>query len=152
MANDDVIDVLNDLIETSKDGEYGFKTCAERANDPQLKQIFSRRSADCAKGAQELQALVAQCGGKPEQRGSAAGAMHRGWVSVRDAVSGSSDQGVLDECERGEDLALASYRKALKQELPPQVRQVVERQMTGVQANHDQVKALRDQYRARRAA
>jgi uncharacterized protein (TIGR02284 family) len=152
MDNDDVIDVLNDLIETSKDGEYGFKTCAERATDPSLKQIFMRRSADCARGARELQSLVAQCGGKAEDSGgSAAGAMHRGWVSVRDAMSGSSDQSILDECERGEDAALARYRKALKQELPPAVRQVVERQMAGVQANHDQVKALRDENRRKAA-
>jgi hypothetical protein len=32
---------------------------------------------------------------------------------------------------------------------PPAVRQVVERQMAGVQANHDQIKALRDGLRAR---
>ena len=147
MDKDDVVDVLNDLIETSKDGEYGFKVSAERATDASLKQIFSRRSADCASGARELQALVAQHGGKAEDSGSAVGAMHRGWVSVRDAVSGSSDQGILDECERGEDGALARYRKALKQDLPPAVRGIVERQMAGVQANHDQVKSLRDQYK-----
>lgn len=152
MDKDAVIDVLNDLIETSKDGEYGFKVCAERATDASLKQTFLRRSADCASGARELQSLVSQHGGKAEDSGSAAGAVHRGWVSVRDAVSGSSDQGILDECERGEDVALARYRKALKQDdLPPAVRQVVERQMAGVQANHDQVKALRDKYKAARS-
>ncbi len=29
MSKDDVIDALNGLIETCKDGEYGFRTCAE---------------------------------------------------------------------------------------------------------------------------
>ena len=33
MSNDDIIDTLNDLIETSKDGEYGFRTSAEYLND-----------------------------------------------------------------------------------------------------------------------
>ena len=51
---------------------------------------------------------------------------------------------MLAECERGADTALAAYRKALKEELPAEVRQVLERQMQGVQANHDQIKALRD--------
>ena len=75
--------------------------------------------------------------------------MHRGWVSMRDAVAGTSDQAILDECERGEDSALGCYRKALKQDLPPAVRTVVEKQMAGVQANHDEVKRLRDGLKSR---
>ena len=144
MDNDDVIDCLNNLIETSKDGEYGFRTCAERATASELKALFTKRAASCASAATELQGLVRQHGGKAEQGGSVAGTMHRGWVSVRDAVSGISDQAILDECERGEDSALAQYRKALKQDLPDAVKQVVQKQMTGVQSNHDEVKRLRD--------
>jgi len=55
-----------------------------------------------------------------------------------------SDHAVLEECERGEDTALARYRRALKAELPADVRDVIMRQMAGTQANHDQVKLLRD--------
>ena len=55
---------------------------------------------------------------------------------------------VLEECERGEDSALAQYRKALKQPLPPAVRVVVERQAQGAQRNHDEVRDLRDRYRS----
>ncbi|MEO6407340.1 MAG: PA2169 family four-helix-bundle protein [Burkholderiaceae bacterium] len=149
MDNDDVVECLNDLIETSKDGEYGFRTCAERASSIELKQTFNRRASDCAGAARELQALVAKHGGKAEDSGTIAGTMHRGWVSVRDAVSGTSDQAILDECERGEDSALGSYRKALKQDLPDAVKQVVQKQMAGVQANHDEVKRLRDGMKAR---
>jgi len=150
MDNSEVVDVLNDLVETSKDGEYGFATCAERATSVELKQIFLRRASDCARAASELQAIVVEYGGKAEDSGTMADAVHRGWVSVRDALSGTSDQAILDECERGEDVALSRYRKAMKrEELPATVRQVVERQMAGAQANHDQIKALRDGLRAR---
>jgi uncharacterized protein (TIGR02284 family) len=149
MDNSEVISVLNQLIETSKDGEYGFTTCAERATSVDLKKTFSRRAADCATGARELQALVVQQGGKAEDGGTMAGAVRRGWVTVKDVLSGHKDQAVLDECERAEDVALGHYRKALKQELPSAVREVVERQMVGVQSNHDQIKALRDELRAR---
>ena len=75
------------------------------------------------------------------------GAMHRGWVSVKGTLGGYSDQAMLDECERGEDAALARYRKALKQNLPPEIKAVVERQAQGVQRNHDQIKALRDGFK-----
>src|SRR5690349_8314356 len=81
MDNSEVVDVLNDLIETSKDGEYGFTTCAERATAVELKQTFLRRASDCARAAGELQALVVEYGGKAEDSGTVAGAVHRGWVS-----------------------------------------------------------------------
>ena len=143
-TNNDVVDVLNDLIENAKDGQYGFAKCAERVESPQLRQTMSKRSTDCQQAVTELQSLVVQYGGKPAEHGSVLGALHRGWVSVKDAVTMDSDHAVLEECERGEDAALARYRKALKADLPADVRAVLTRQMAGAQANHDQVKVLRD--------
>ena len=143
----DVLDVLKDLVECCKDGEYGFRECAEQARDPQLKSTFLQRADDCRRGAQELNDAIRQCGGTPEDGGSAMGAMHRGWVSIKSKLSTYDDKAVLEEAERGEDNAKARYMKALQKDLPPQVRTVVERQMQGVQRNHDQVKMLRDQFR-----
>jgi len=149
LANDEVVDVLNDLIENAHDGEYGFRTCAEEVESSPLKQLFSERAAGCHATATELAQLVRQYGGTPEEGGSASGAMHRGWVHVKGAVGANSEKSILDECERGEDAALARYRKALKNALPAEVRAVVERQQQGAQRNHDQIKALRDEARAR---
>ena len=148
MSNDDVVDVLNDLIETCKDGEYGFLRCAEQAKAAELQSVFSARAADCRRAAEELQAQVIACGGTPEDSGTAAGALHRGWVAARSALTKYDDHAVLEECERGEDVAMKKYREALEEDLPPQVRLIVERQMAGVQRNHDEVKALRDRYPA----
>ncbi len=148
LSNDDVIDVLNDLIENSHDGEYGFKACAENTNNPDLKSLFQRRSETCAKAANELRALVVGLGGKPEEGGTASGALHRGWVSVKGTLAGHSDVAMLDECERGEDAALARYRKALKQNLPANVRSVITQQQAGAQRNHDEIKARRDAAKA----
>lgn len=78
-----------------------------------------------------------------------AGALHRGWVSVKTALSTQDDKAVLEECERGEDAAVARYRKALKAALPADVRALVERQAQGAQRNHDEVRALRDGFSPR---
>ena len=147
----DVIETVNDLIENCKDGEYGFRRCGERVERSDLKQVMNQRADDCQRAASELQTLVSQLGGTPETTGTALGAMHRGWVSVRDAVSGDSDLAVLEECERGEDAALERYRSALEQALPPHVRSIVERQYEGVKRNHQQVRSLRDQLRMAKA-
>ena len=144
----DVIDVLNDLIENSHDGEYGFRTLAERVESARLKQVFSDRAIQCAQAAQELTQWVRAQGGKPAEGGTASGALHRGWVKVKGAVGADSEVSMLEEAERGEDAALARYRKALKENLPADVRALVERQAQGAQRNHDQIKAMRDEAKA----
>ncbi|HSV45789.1 MAG TPA: PA2169 family four-helix-bundle protein [Ramlibacter sp.] len=145
---EDVIDALDDLVECCKDGEYGFRASAEHAKREDLKTVFLQRADDCRGAAEELKQQIRGLGGTPDDRGSAAGALHRGWVAVKATLSTYDDKAILEECERGEDNAVARYRKALKQALPPHIKQIVERQMQGVQRNHDQIKSLRDQFRA----
>jgi uncharacterized protein (TIGR02284 family) len=146
MAN--TTSILNDLIETSKDGEMGFRTSADNAKDPELKELFRRRADDCARGAAELQSIVAQMGKQPERSGSVAGAVHRGWVNIKASMSTQDDLSILEEVERGEDVAKASYRKALdSDDLSPDARAIVQKQYDGVLRNHDQMRALRDRYR-----
>ncbi len=144
MENSDTIDVLNDLIEVSKDGEYGFRACAEQAKSPDIKSTLSARAADCANGAAELQRLVVSLGGEPEDSGSALGAVHRGWVSVKTALTSKDDVAVLEEAERGEDSALKKYREAAGKGLTAEAQALVQKQLAGAQRNHDQIKALRD--------
>ena len=112
--NEDVIDALNDLAECCKDGEYGFRACAEQAKRSDLKSLFLQRADDCRGAAQELYEQIRMLGGDVEEGGSAAGAMHRGWVAVKATLTTYDDKAVLEECERGEDNAMARYRKALE--------------------------------------
>ena len=135
------------MIENCKDGEYGFRTCAEHAKSANLKTVFAQRANDCRSAADELQSLVTRFGGTPDTGGSVSGAMHRGWVAARGAVALNDDQAMLNECERGEDIAINRYRKALEEDLPPDVEQIVRRQYEGARRNHDQIKALRDSYK-----
>ena len=140
--------VLNDLVETSKDGERGFRKAAEDAHDTQLKTLFVSRADDCTRGARELQDLVQRLGGKPQTGGSVTGALHRGWTDVKSAVAGRDDPSILADCEKGEDVAKKHYHDALDKELPADVRIVVEQQYQGVLLNHDRIRDLRDQFAA----
>jgi len=146
--NDDVVEILNDLLESCRDGEYGFKECAEHVKAQDIKTLLLRHADECRSAGAELMTHIRQMGGIPEEGGTASGAMHRGWVSVRGTLSGYTDLAMLDECERGEDAAVARYRHALKQNLPAEVRAVAQRQAQGTQRNHDQIKALRNTLRA----
>ena len=124
MDRDHVISMLDDLIETSRDGEKGFRQCGETVKNPQLKAFFEQKSERCREAVTQLQQIVREMGGDPEKSSSIGGALHRFWIGIRGSISGMSDHAILDECERGEDVAKRSYEMALAQDLPGDVRRV----------------------------
>ncbi|HKP72604.1 MAG TPA: PA2169 family four-helix-bundle protein [Pyrinomonadaceae bacterium] len=141
--NDNVISVLNNLIETCKDGQNGFQTAAEGVKRSDLKSLFYQYSQQRAQFAGELQDEVRRLGGDPAKAGSVAATLHRGWINIKSAVTGEDENAVLAECERGEDSAVANYQDALNdQNLPTDVRAVVERQFAQVKEAHDRVRSL----------
>ncbi|MBF8779506.1 ferritin-like domain-containing protein [Pseudomonas fulva] len=185
-SSKEVIDVLNNLIEYSKDGEKGFKEAADDVKNPELKAFCVQRASDCSSAVSELQAEVRRLGGDPETSTSITGDLHRGWVNLKSMLTGKDDKAVLEELERGEDAALKAYKDAREKlaklghgdvavghttvtsgvgttslgdttlsgttattAAASGPYALVERQLQGVQRNHDQVKALRDQARAR---
>jgi uncharacterized protein (TIGR02284 family) len=141
--NDNVISVLNNLIATCKDGQNGFQTAAEGIKRSDIKSLFYQYSQQRAQFAGELQAEVLRLGGDPEQTGSVAATLHRGWINIKSAVTGEDENAVLAECERGEDSAVANYKDALADaNLPADARAVVERQYAQVQEAHDRIRNL----------
>ena len=147
MENNEVIDTINTLIETSRDGDIGFTACAEDAKDASLRAYFTICATRCRESVNVLAELVKQHGGTPEASGSVLGSINRAWLNLRAAISSNSDLAVLEECERAEDLAMRTYRHALEQALPDDVRAVAQLQLNGVQENHDRVRTMRDERR-----
>jgi uncharacterized protein (TIGR02284 family) len=144
MANDSVITTLNNLIETCKDGQEGFQQAAEGVKDSSLKSLFYEYSQQRSQFVGELQGLVRELGGDPETSSSVAGALHRGWINIKSAVTGQDDAAILNECERGEDVAKSAYKDALAADLPSNVTSVIQQQATLVQQAHDRIRGLRD--------
>lgn len=146
-TTEQTVNVLNELIHTSEDGRQGFLAAAEKAEDPSLKSLFQERSRLCGMAASELQQIVRSLGAEPTDSGSVSGAIHRGWVKVKAAV-GDNNIAVLEEVERGEDVAKGAYMQALRADLPSKIKDVVSKQYEGVLKNHSRVRDLRNQYRA----
>lgn len=137
--------LLNSLIETCKDGQEGFRAAAENVKNADFKALFTELSIQRQQFVSELQSLVRRLGEKEETTGSVAGALHRGWIDLKAALSSGDEHAILAECERGEDSAVAEYREALAQdELPVIAHKVIEQQSMAVQASHNRVRELRD--------
>jgi uncharacterized protein (TIGR02284 family) len=149
MLNDKVIATLNELIETAKDGEKGFALAAKNTHEPELSGLFKLCEESRRAAAAELQDQVRLLGGNAAEAGSIRAAAHRGWISIKSALSTHDDNSILEECERAEDYAQARYADALKLDLPEPARSIVERQYEGVTSNRNRVRDLCNRFRGR---
>jgi len=147
MQTDTTAAVLEDLIQTLEDGRKGFEQAAEHLQGTadgavtDRMRTFSEQRADFSS---ELRSIATMQGFEIDEKGSVAGTMHRGWIGLKDAVTGDDPSAVLGAAETGEDHAVSQYEEALKKDLPPEVRSVIERQAIEVRRAHDQVRNLRD--------
>ena len=148
MDNDDVISVLNNLIETCEDGVKGFRDAAEAIGNPRAKEVFHTRIEYIERAESDLKAAVRRLGGDPEDRGSATGAIHRGWLNLKAAVTGKDDEAIVAECERGENAAVERYEDALEKDLPADIRLLVDKQYRGTLQNRDRIRELHQNIRA----
>ena len=143
MASDaEVISTLNNLIETCRDGQEGFRAAAEGVKSAELRELFQGYARQRAGFASELQDEVRRLGGEPERTGSLVATLHRGWMGLRAALEGGDQRAVVGECERGEDVALATYRSALDTDMPANVRALIERQFAEVKEAHNLIANL----------
>jgi uncharacterized protein (TIGR02284 family) len=139
---DAVASTLNQLIQTCKDGEEGFKAAAGAVDDLNLQHLLESYSQQRKEFAAELQAEVQRLNQNPADSGHTAATLHRGWMDVKSVVTGRDEAAIIAECERGEEAATKSYEQALAEDLPQDLRAILERQFSKVKDAHDQIRSL----------
>ncbi len=148
MDENNAISVLENLIETNKDGQKGYQDAAQHVKRADLKTYFNEQSLERSRFVGELEAELVRLG-KPDKKvsGSASGTMHRAWLDAKVALGGG-DKTILESVEAGEDRAKEAYQKAVTGDLPENIAQVVRRQAAAVERAHDKVRMLRDSAKA----
>ncbi|WP_431468969.1 PA2169 family four-helix-bundle protein [Sphingosinithalassobacter sp. LHW66-3] len=142
MSNHD-ISVLNDLIKTTLDSRKGYLDACEDAS-ARFADTFAGLARERSEIASRLQGEVRRQGGDPADDSGVIGAAHRGFMDLKNAVTGTDDTAVVKEVERGEDHIKAKFEKALKDgELTVDARRVIEECYTSVKAAHDRMSALK---------
>ena len=61
----------------------------------------------------ELSNLITERGGTPDQSGSAAGAIHRAWIDVKNSFATDTAGSTLGNVVYGENAAIDAYQDAL---------------------------------------
>lgn len=148
MTTEQYTNVLEDLIETLEDGRKGFEQAAEKLRadgHPDLAETMASFSSQRGQFSAELRMTANTMGHQIKEEGSAAGALHRGWMTLKDALTGDDAHAVLSAAETGEDHAVSQYEDALRSQLPGDLAGIISRQAIEVKNAHDKVKSLRDQ-------
>ena len=137
--------VAKDLVETLKDGERGFSSAAEKLRDsdsPEAASTLERLAEQRAAFARDIVSMGHDYGDDVDESGSVAAGLHRGWISLKDALTGDDAGSVLGAAVTGEDHAVSEYEKGLEKDLSAGFRELVTRQHASIVAARDEVKAL----------
>lgn len=142
--NKDDVRILNGLIATTVDSVDGYRAAGVDASNERFRSIFSDRANEREDVVLELQTRVRELGGEPEDDGTALAGVHRVFMNLRDAVTGSDDAAVVSEVERGEDHIKAKFEAAMADsDLSAESQAVVRQCYASVKQGHDQMRDLK---------
>lgn len=136
-----------ELVETCEDGKEGYTHGATQLADsdhPELTATFTRLAEQRRGFAAELRGLAGAYGDDVDEGGSTAAAVHRGWMKLKDAATGSGPESILSTAIRGEDHATDEYEAALAEDLSGDLRALAEKQLLEIHAARAEVQGLLD--------
>jgi uncharacterized protein (TIGR02284 family) len=143
------LDVINDLIKINNDRAAGFQKAGKdlEGDENGLIPVFNKLAGESRQYVAELTHIVQQYGIEPAEGTSTSGDLHRAWIDIKSAFTGSDLLAILNECGRGEDAAKSAYQDALdpENELSAELAHVLQIQQQGIIEGHDLIKSLRDQ-------
>lgn len=144
ISNENLIEDLNDIIVKNYDASKGFKNASSNVKQQELKEMFLQCSTQRSKFAGELQQEVRSLGGEPKHETSTLSAMHRAWMDVKSAVSTDETEAILGACTTGEKAAVKEYDDLLDQQIPENIRKVVQMQRNVVNDTLQSIKILEE--------
>ena len=95
------------------DSKDGYEQASERSQNAQHKALFSEMIDRRSRNAAQVRTYLSQKGEQMDEDGSILAAAHRTFLSLKDSVTGSSDEAILEEVIRGEESLLKAYDDAI---------------------------------------
>jgi uncharacterized protein (TIGR02284 family) len=148
-ANEETIEVINDLIRINNDRVKGYEKAIENTDtlEAELRTLYSRMIEESHEYNRELTDRIDQLGGDAASDNTASGKIYHAWMDVKATFSGNDTKSTLAACEFGEDAAQKAYGKALENEtITSDARDLIARQKSLLKGSHDLVRQYRDQY------
>src|SRR5262245_48834464 len=147
MSDRQTLRALGHLYRIVEAGERGYAVAAANVNNRGLKLLFKSFAQQRANFKTEIFKEMQRLGGHPYPSiSSVLAIIHRGRIDIFAALTigdENEEQVVLKEVVFGEKVALRAYEDILKEDLPPEVKEIVARQFEEVHRVVDQVNLMR---------
>jgi len=146
MSDPNLQNILRKLSPILEAGEKGYATAATNVHHPGLKVLFRRFAQQRVGFKNEVLAALQSLDGDKKPQSSVPGMIHRGRVAIFAAMTIEKDHQekvILKEIALGEGVAVRAYAAALEKDLPPPIREMVERQSDAIRKAHEQINLLR---------
>ncbi len=137
---------MTDLVQTLEDGRKGFADSSDKLaqdGNASVAGTFASLADQRARFSAELRTAAQRSGLSIEPSGSLAGAMHRGWIGLKDAMTGDDADAIVNAALSGEDHAVTEFEKALEGgDLPTDVETTVRTQLATIKTTKSQLESL----------
>ena len=140
-------DALEDLIIINNDRYEGYQKAMEQTKDSDLKALFTTYSVQSKGYASALRTEFPAGEEQPARDETRiSGKFYRAWMDIKNALTSSDRQAVLNSCEYGEDVAKKAYENVLKdrENLSNDVLATIQSQYDELLNAHNTIKGLRD--------
>ena len=129
-------------------GEKGYAVVASNVSNRALKILYRSYAQQRLQFKEEIFAEIQRLGGHARPNGNFLGLVHRGRIDIFAALTigdENVEKVILKEVLLGEKVAVRAYEKTLKKALPPEIREMLERQFDEVRKAVEQWHLIKGQ-------
>lgn len=130
---------VNHLVEICNERILGYEKAAENVKDAELKSLFMKYVDQTKKFEEELMPFsdfsdAEEAGTRPQSD------TFRLWMDIKSAITAGSSTAMVNACITGEEAAIRNYEATLEDDLTPEVRTIVSRQLAEIKAACESLK------------
>lgn len=148
MEKEKTILVLNRLIAINNERIEIYETAIKEARDQDLKTLFTQCKATSQKCKLELISEVIKLGGKIAEDAIPFGKSFYVWMNIlKTALKDNNRKDILKSCEYGDDIAIDTYFKALRnnmKDITAEQQMVINAQHISIKDDYNKIKSMRD--------
>jgi uncharacterized protein (TIGR02284 family) len=143
-TSENIVDTLQELTEFVNDRIEGYERAVEESKNPEFQSYYRKLASQSTDFSTELNTFIRSYGGDMERDTTIKGKFYRQWMDLKATFTGRDEEAIIGSNIYGEEWAIKAYKDALENgNLPPEIRQVVERQYQSSLETYNQLKQMK---------
>jgi uncharacterized protein (TIGR02284 family) len=144
-TSENIVDTLQELTEFVNDRIEGYERAVKESTNPEYQAYYRKLASQSTDFSNELNTFIRSYGGDMERDTTLKGKFYRQWMDIKSTFTGRDEEAIIGSNIYGEEWAIKAYKDALDNgNLPPEIRQVVERQYQSSLETYNQLKSMKD--------